>query len=519
MKSAVETLEPTRVKVTVEAPYEELKAGIDAAYRDIANQVNVPGFRRGKVPARIIDQRVGRGVVIEQAVNEAVPALYREAMAENDLRALGSPDIDVTEVPAMTGALGGQLVFTAEVDIRPEFELPEVEGLSLQVDAASVTDEDVENRLTALRERFGSLTGVDRAAAAEDYVVIDLEATVEGEEVESVSGISHRVGAGDMIDGLDDALVGMKAGDSKTFTTRLVAGEHADKDAQVKVTVSEVKVRELPEADDDFAQLASEFDTIAELREDLRAQVARDKTANQAVQARERLLDHLRANVEFPLPQRVIDAEVQAHLEREGKEQDDPHGEEIREETERGLRDQLLLDALAERFAVRVGQEELLQYMFTTAQQYGVDPSEFITSADQSGQIPAFVSELARNKSLVVALRRTTVTDDSGAGLDLKDFVGEDSEEEAAAIAEAAAKAAERVAARAAAPAKKAPARKSPAKKTAAKKADAAEESAAHEAGAGEEPEVEPKRPARRSPAKKAAAAAEESPAEAGAQE
>lgn len=426
MKSAVETLDPTRVKVTVEVPFEELKPAVDAAYRDIATRVSVPGFRKGKVPARIIDQRIGRGAVIEQAVNEALPLLYHDALVANDIKALGNPEVDITEIPAVTGPLGGQLVFTAEVDVQPEITFPDLAGVALQVSDAVVSDDDVEERLTSLRERFGTLTGVTRAAADGDFVVVDLAASVDGEEVESVAGISYQVGAGTMIDGLDEALIGMAAGDEKTFTTKLVAGEHADKDSEVRVTLTEVKVRELPEADDEFAQLASEFDTIDELREDLRAQVATDKAADQAVEAREALLAHLRENTDFPLPQRIVDAEVRAHLEREGKAEDDPHGEEIRQETEQALRDQLLLDALAQELDVEVEQDELVRYLFTTAQRYGADPSEFITSADQNGQIPMFVADLARNKSLAVALRRVQVQDGAGAPVDLSAFIGED---------------------------------------------------------------------------------------------
>ncbi|NLI19591.1 MAG: trigger factor [Actinomycetales bacterium] len=431
MKSAVETLEPTRVKLTVEAPYEELKKDIDAAYREIAGQVSIPGFRRGKVPARIIDQRIGRGAVIEQAVNAVLPRLYRDAIVANDLKALGSPDVDVTEVPAVSGPPGGQLVFTAEVDVRPEIVLPDLSKVTLEVEAVEVTDDDVEARLTSLRERFATLTGVDRPARDGDFVVIDLLATIGEEEIESVSDISYQVGAGTMIDGLDEALVGMGAGEQKTFTTRLVAGEHADEEAEVAVTLTAVKERELPDADDEFAELASEFDTIAELRESLRTSVAADKAASQAVAAREALLVHLRENTDVPVPRRIVEAEIKAHLEREGKDEDDAHGEEIREETEQALRDQLLLDVLAEAQGVEVTQDELLQYLFTTAQRYGMDPSEFITFADQNGQIPAFVAELARNKSLAVALREVRVQDGAGNPVDLSAFIGSDEEEAA----------------------------------------------------------------------------------------
>ncbi len=431
VKSAVETLEPTRVKLTVEAPYEELKKDIDAAYREIAGQVSIPGFRRGKVPARIIDQRIGRGAVIEQAVNAVLPRLYRDAIVANDLKALGSPDVDVTEVPAVSGPPGGQLVFTAEVDVRPEIVLPDLSKVTLEVEAVEVTDDDVEARLTSLRERFATLTGVDRPARDGDFVVIDLLATIGEEEIESVSDISYQVGAGTMIDGLDEALVGMGAGEQKTFTTRLVAGEHADEEAEVAVTLTAVKERELPDADDEFAELASEFDTIAELRESLRTSVAADKAASQAVAAREALLVHLRENTDVPVPRRIVEAEIKAHLEREGKDEDDAHGEEIREETEQALRDQLLLDVLAEAQGVEVTQDELLQYLFTTAQRYGMDPSEFITFADQNGQIPAFVAELARNKSLAVALREVRVQDGAGNPVDLSAFIGSDEEEAA----------------------------------------------------------------------------------------
>lgn len=489
MKSAVESLEPTRVKVTVEAPYEDLKAGIDAAYKKIAGQINVPGFRRGKVPPRIIDQRVGRGAVLEQAIDEVLPGLYNQAVRDNHLHPLSQPEVSVEEIPAVTGPLSGQLTFTAEVDVRPEITLPKFSEITLEVESVEVSDDDVEEALNKLRDRFGSLVGVDRPAADGDFVTIDLVATIGEEEIESVSGISYQVGTKTMIDGLDEALVGMSAGESTTFVSRLVGGEHADEDADVTVTLENVKVRELPDADDDFAQLASEFDTIEELREDLRGEVTSEKASNQALAAREKLMEHLREVVTFPLPQRVIDAEIAAHLEREGKEADDPHAQEIREETANLLRDQLLLDELAERTRVDVSQDELLQFLFNTAQQYGVDPTQFITAADQNGQIPLFIGELRRSKSVAVALRRVAVTDTSGAQVDLSEFLGEDTEAEAAAakeMEEAAAAVAEAPEAAQApveeapeapeAPAEEAPAKKPAAKKPAAKKAATSEE-------------------------------------------
>ncbi len=479
MKSAVENLEPTRVKVTVEVPIEELKASIDAAYREVASQVNIPGFRKGKVPPRVIDQRVGRAAVIEQAVNAALPNFYRDAMVENNLKALGQPDVNVTEVPAMSGPLGGQLVFEAEVDVRPEIALPSLKGIALEVDPIAVTDDDVDERLADLRGRFGTLSPVERAAEDGDFVVIDLTARSNGEEIESVQGISYEIGSGNMIEGLDEALKGTSAGDTSTFTTSL-AGDHAGEDAEVTVVLTEVKVRELPEADDEFAQLASEFDTIDELRLDLRAAVLKDKSEGQAVIARQKLMEHLRTVVEIPLSERLIDAEVADHLQREGKEPDDEHGTEVREDTKKAMFEQLLLDELAERTKVEVSQDELLQFLFGTAQQYGMDPSQFITAADQNGQIPAFVGELARNKSIAVALRRVTVTDTAGNVVDLSEYLGEDTEAEAQAaveMEEAAAAPATKAAPEATdavaedAPAEAAPVEEKPKKKAPAKKA------------------------------------------------
>ncbi|HLT85270.1 MAG TPA: trigger factor, partial [Phototrophicaceae bacterium] len=394
MKSAVETLEPTRAKLTVEVSYEELKPSIDHAYSHIAEQVNVPGFRKGKVPPRIIDQRVGRAAVIEHAVNDALPGLYRDAVAETGIKPLGQPEVDVTEVPNITGALGGQLTFTAEVDVRPEIALPDLSGYELTVDSVDVTDEDVEQRLESLRERFGTLVGAERPAAEGDFVSIDLSATVGEEEVDSVTGTSYQVGSGTMLEGLDEAITGLSAGETATFTSTLVGGERAGEEASVTVTVNSVKERELPEADDEFAELASEFDTIEELRADLREQIAKDKNANRAVAARDLLLERLREEVDFPLPTNAVDAEIKAHLQAEGKAEDDPHGEEVREDTEKAMRDQFILDELAEKLEVQVGQNELLEFLLSTSRQYGMDPNEFIQQAGQAGQIPAFAGEL-----------------------------------------------------------------------------------------------------------------------------
>lgn len=423
MKSAVETLEPTRVKLSVEVSYDELKPSFDAAYREIAQQVNIPGFRKGKVPPRIIDQRLGRGVVIERAVNEALPDFYRQAVQASEIKPLGQPDVEVTGIPDPASA-GGELTFTAEVDVRPEIVLPDLAGLSVTVPAADVTDEHVAERLEALRERFGTLVGVDRAAADGDFVVLDLAATIGDETVDSVSGVSYQIGSETMLPGLDEALVGLVAGQTATFTSPLAGGDRAGEDAQIAVTPTAVKRRDLPEVDDDFAQLASEFDTVAELREDLREQAAGALRNEQAVAAREALLTALREAVDFPVPSGVVEAEVSRHLESEGRAEDDEHREEVRAEATQTLRDQLLLDALSESLAVSVGQEELIEFLLHSARRFNVDPGTFISNADSAGQIPHYVSELARTKAIALALREVTVVDDAGQPVDLGAVLG-----------------------------------------------------------------------------------------------
>ncbi|WP_034648415.1 trigger factor [Cellulomonas sp. HZM] len=439
MKSAVETLEPTKVKLTVEVTYDELKPSIDHAYEHIARDISIPGFRKGKVPPRIIDQRVGRPAVIEHAVNEGLSGFYAEAVRENDLRPMGQPEVEVTKVPGLVpGEETGELHFSAEVEVRPEVEVPALDGLKVTVDSPRVTDEDVEGRLDALRERFGTLVGVDRPAAEGDFVVIDLVAAIGDEQVDNVSGVSYQIGSGNMLAGLDEALTGLSAGETTSFETALAGGEHEGEQAQVTVTATTVKERQLPDADDDFAQLASEFDTLDELKDDLREQATTTKASNQAVQARDLLLEQLLAATDIPVPTGVVEAEVHRHLESENRLEDDEHRAEVTEQATTALRNQILLDTLAEKLEVKVSQGELVDYLVSASRQYGVDPNTFIQSLDQGGQIPAMVAEVARSKALALALREVTVTDADGGAVDLSEFIGSDEEdaaEEAAAQA------------------------------------------------------------------------------------
>jgi trigger factor len=437
VKSAVETLNPTRVKLTVEVTYDELRPSLDAAYKTIAGQVNIPGFRKGKVPPRIIDQRVGKGVVLEEAVNEALPHFYAKAVEESDVRPLGRPSVDVTDIP--DPATGGDLKFTAEVDVRPQIDLPDLASVEVTVDDVEVADTDVDERLDSLRERFGTLTTVDRAAAAGDFVSIDISAEIDGNEIDSVKGISYEIGSGTMLEGMDDALPGMTAGETKTFTSPLAGGDRAGDEANVTVTLQAVKERSLPALDDDFAQLASEFDTLDELRADVHGQVEQMKRYQQGIQARERLLEQLVSGTEVPVPDGVVEDEVHRHLEAESRLEDDEHRAEVETETREGFKTQLLLDAIAESEKVQVGQQELVEYLVMSAQQYGMEPGEFIQAVEQSGQIAGMVSEVARRKALAEVLSRATVKDASGNRVDLEALAPKPTAEQIAAQAVAAA--------------------------------------------------------------------------------
>ncbi len=436
MKSSVERIEPTRVKLSIEAPYADLKPSVDEAYKEIAKQISVPGFRRGKVPARIIDQRVGRAAVIQEAVNNSLDGFFRQAIADNDIQPLGTPEIDDLEMPGLDGKEEGDLTFTVEVDAVPEFELPEYSSLEVEVEPLEVTDEDVEKELDDLRSRFGSLKSVDRPAKKDDFVTLDLTAKIDDEEIDSASDISYQVGAGTMLDGMDEALEGLSADEETTFETKLAGGEHEGEDAQVTIKLTAVKERELPEADDDFAQLASEFDTIDELKEDLKTQAKSNKELQQGVEARDKVLELLIEKLDLPVPSRVVEEEVKRHLEGEGREDDEEHGAEVREQTEKQLRAQFILDKVQAKEEIEVTQPELIEYIITSAQQYGMNPNDFAQALDQSGQVGAVAGEVGRRKALAAVLAEAVVKDTNGEVIDMTAFTtgseeAEEAEEEA----------------------------------------------------------------------------------------
>ncbi|MEZ0053613.1 trigger factor [Mycobacterium sp. MAA66] len=438
MKSTVEQLSPTRVRINVEVPFTELQPDFEQAYKELAKQVRLPGFRPGKAPAKLLEARIGRGAVLEQVVNSAIPARYGDAVTATDVKPLGQPEIDITKIED-----GQELVFTAEVDVRPEITLPDLKALKVTVDAIEIGDDEVDAELENLRARFGTLKGVERAAADGDFVSIDLAATVDGVDVPEAKteGLSHQIGSGQLIEGLDEAIIGLKEGESKDFPTTLAAGEHAGKEAQVSVTVKTVKERELPEPDDEFAQLASEFDTIGELKESLTEQVRRVKRIGQAEQIRDKALEALLEQTEVALPESVVQATVDetvhnaihgmdhdeekfaAALVEQGSSREEFDADN-RANAEKAVKTQLLMDEIADKLEIQVGQDDISERIVLMARQYGIEPQQLIQILQQNNQLPAMFADVRRGKTIAAVVHTATITDSEGNTVDTAEFFG-----------------------------------------------------------------------------------------------
>ena len=443
MKISVRNLEPTKVKLTVTVEPEELNPYLDAARKEIAKQVNVPGFRKGHVPGKIIDQRIGFAAVAGEAVNDAVPELYSKALEEKKIRPMAQPEFDVQDVPQSAND-ETKLKFTATVERRPDIELPEIDGLEIAISKPEVKDEDVDKRLEALRQRFGTLVGVDRPAAKGDFANIDLTAEIDGETVDSQEGVSYELGSNTMLDGLDEALDGLSAGEETTFEGTLEAGEHEGQKATVKVKVNSVKAEELPELNDEFASEASEFDTLDELKADIHKAAAQDAEGRQATEARDAFIAKLQEGLEIPVPKGVKANMVEEQLkgmtpdpEKATKEQK----AQAEETVEKDLRDQMVLDALAEKLDVQVSQSDVFNFLASIAQQYGMDPNNFIQAIIKNGQLGSAVQEVGRSKGLLAGMRAVKFTAD-GEVVDLSAFLGEAAEDEESESVEAASAAA-----------------------------------------------------------------------------
>jgi trigger factor len=425
LKATVERIKPTRVKISFEITPEEFKPSLDHAYEHISKDVAIPGFRKGaKVPAKVLEARVGKPAILGHAINDGLDGFYRQALEENNLRPLGQPAADIKETPD-ENTFEGNLVFDIEVEVRPEFKLPEYKGLKLVVDEAKVAPIELDTELDNLRARFGTLKTVERAAKKGDFTTVNLVASIDGKQVDAAENISYEIGSGKLIDGIDEALETLTAGETTTFKSKLAGGDKAGSESEITVTLTAVKERELPKADDAFAQLASEFDTIAELKESLEKQISENKVYGQGIQARDLALEALLKLVDVPVSEELVEADVNRHLEGEGRLEDKEHRAEVLEQSTTGFKSQMLLDAIAEKEEVKVSEQDLLQFLFISAQQYGMDANEFIRAIDQNGQIPSYVAEVARRKALAIVLEAAKVEDKKGKSVDITSFLND----------------------------------------------------------------------------------------------
>jgi len=413
VKTTVERLNPTRVKLTITVDAAGFKPALEKAYETLSSQVNIPGFRKGKVPATILDQRVGKDAIIAQAVNDGLDDFYREALIQENLKPLSTPQADIKSAPNAKEPTN-ELVVELEVEVRPEFKLPEYKGLKIKVDAVKIAKMDIESELDALRARFGTLKTVDRPAKNGDFTSIDLTAAIGGAEIDTAKDISYEIGSGQLLDGIDEALETLTAGETTTFRSKLVGGDQAGSEAEVTVTLNAVKESELPKADDAFAQLASEFDTIAELKGDIEKKLEQNFVRKQILQARDQIVDQLVEKAKIPVSDEAVKREVDSHLENEGKAMDDPHRVEVIEETEKNFRVQLLLDGVVEAEAIKVEDQELIEYLAMQSRNYGMDPNEFIKQVANAGQVPIFVDELSRRKAVDALVAHAEITDAKG---------------------------------------------------------------------------------------------------------
>ncbi len=413
MKTTVERLNPTRVKLTITVDQAGFKPALEKAYETVSSQVNIPGFRKGKVPATILDQRVGKDAIIAQAVNDGLDDFYREALIQENLKPLSTPQADVKSAPNAQEP-ANDLVVELEVEVRPEFKLPEYKGLKVKVDAVKIAKLDIETELDALRARFGTLKTVDRPAKSGDFTSIDLSASIGGTQIDTAKDISYEIGSGQLLDGIDEALQTLTAGETTTFRSKLVGGDRAGSEAEVTVTLNAVKERELPKADDAFAQLASEFDTLDELKADIEKKLEQNFVRKQILQARDQIVDQLVEKAKIPVSDEAVKREVDHHLEQEGKAMDDPHRVEVLEETEKNFRVQLLLDAVVDAEGIKVEDQELIEYLAFQSRNYGMDPNEFIKQVANAGQVPMFVDELSRRKAVDALVAHAEITDAKG---------------------------------------------------------------------------------------------------------
>ncbi len=427
MKTTLERLEPTKVKLTVEVGPERVVKAFDLAARALAKTVNVPGFRRGKVPRRVLEARIGKGPIVQQAIEDAVGRFYAEAVESESVAAVAPPEIDLQQFTEEEGC-----AFEATVEVRPEIELPDHAGISVPFPEWEVSEEEVQRQLAELRERFAELEEVDRPAASGDYVTIDLSVARSGKLIERASAEDalYEVGSSGVTPKLDEKLVGAAAGQTLTYVDNLPDDypEHGGKPAEFTVRVKDVREKHLPDLDDEFAAVASEFDTLAELEEDIRRNLQRRKLMQAQQEVRGRILEAYLATVDVALPESMVQGEKDGRLQQlrdqatqygleleQALEMQDRTLEEVSRELEEQARNavksQLVLETLAEELGIGVTSVDLEQEMTRHALQHGMKPGDVARIVSERGTVGVLVGDVIRRKALEALVAAADVGD------------------------------------------------------------------------------------------------------------
>jgi trigger factor len=428
MQTTVETTEPHTVKLTIEVPEEEFGKDLDRTYRAIANQIKIPGFRKGKVPKQIIDTQIGQDAIFEEFVNSSVPAYFRQAVADEDLAPITDPDIDVQQLEP-----GKPFVFSATVEVRPRlsFEESDYTGIEVTKPPVEVTEQEIDDWIERLRERFSELEPVGRPVQQGDFVTVDLTVTKGGQKVEQASREDYLyfVGSGEVGEKLDVELVGAKPGAILKVSDALPErfGEELGGAAvEITVLVKDVKARRLPEVDDEFAKTASEFDTIQQLRDDLRERLTEVKEREAGAALRDLALEAMIDKVDVDLPQSLIDEETD-HRINHARDRAERMGvglekmlelqgwdearlrEDSRQHAIRAIKSDLVLEGIARNASLEVTAEEIGAEIAVLAQAYGREPKAVAKDLERSGQVVTLAGDIIRTKALDLLVERADV--------------------------------------------------------------------------------------------------------------
>lgn len=425
MKTSVERVDEVSVKLTVTVEPKKVKQAMDRAAREMAKNVNIPGFRPGKAPRRLIEQRFGEGSIAQQALESSLSGWYVEALETEELHPVAQPEVDVDKFDEADGC-----EFTADIQVRPVFELPPHEGLDLTFPDWDVADADVTAQVDELRGRFAEVDEVERACANGDFCTIDLDVSVDGEKIEDarVEDALYEVGSGGVTPSLDEAILGHSAGDVFSYTDTLPDGfpEHPGAEAEFTITVKDVREKTLPELDDDFAITASEFETIEELQADVRRNLLRRSISEAQQTVRDQLLEAYLVTVETPLPPAMLSefvdqrrASVQAQAEQFGMELDallEAQGHsreqwetEAMENAQLTVKGQLVLDALAEKLEIDVTPQDLDFEIFRHSQMQGKTPEEIAQQIVQNNAVGTLAGDALRRKAITAMLESANI--------------------------------------------------------------------------------------------------------------